>query len=260
MTTVTEFCVELETFGGPPDLLLSLVRRNEIDLRGVPLARITAQFLEFLDALQSLDVDLAGDFVVTASALLEIKSRDVLPGDDEAAADEPPAEAAGNPPSELIRHLLEYKRYRDAAAALEEQAARWQERYPRLSDERPRSGKNPSADRIRDVELWDLVSALGRVLRTRSTETSASIRYDETPISAYIERVSGRVRREGRVAFSSFFEGTDERHRIVGLFLGILELVRHHGFRVEQPAEYGEIWVLPPRAESAALGLAGTVN
>lgn len=244
VTTAAVFRVELDSFGGPLDLLLYLVRRNEVDVRGVSLARITAQFLEFLDILKFLDFDLAGDFVVTASTLLEIKSRDVLPGDE--PEDEPELEVDGSPQSELIRHLLDYKRYRDAAQALDEQAARWQERYPRLSDERPRTGKDPSADRIRDVELWDLVSALGRVLKTKTPEAYASIRYDDTPISVYIERVGSRVRRDGRVAFSAFFEGTNERHRIVGTFLAILELLRHHGFRAEQPADYGEIWVLPP--------------
>jgi segregation and condensation protein A len=142
--------------------------------------------------------------------------------------------------------LLEYKRFREAAGALEEHGARWQERYPRLTDERPQTGKDPSADRIRDVELWDLVSALGRVLKTRTPEAYSSIRYDETPISVYMDRVAERVEREGRVRFSSFFAGTHDRHRIVGTFLGILELIRHHGFRAEQPADYGEIWVLPP--------------
>ena len=244
MTTAIAFRIELESFGGPPDLLLYLVRRNEVDLRGIRLAWITAQFLDFLERLRPLDFDVAGDFVVAASTLLEIKSRDVLPGEE--TVEEEPQEVADSPHSELIGHLLEYKRFRDAALALEEQAARWQERYPRLSDERPQTGKNPSADRIRDVELWDLVSALGRVLKTKTPEAHSSIRYDDTPISVYMERVADRVRREGRAAFSSFFERTNERQRIVGTFLGILELVRNHGFRAEQPADCGEIWILPP--------------
>jgi segregation and condensation protein A len=145
--------------------------------------------------------------------------------------------------------LLEYKRYRDAALALEHQAAEWQERYPRLSDERPTVGKDPSTDSIKEVELWDLVSALGRVIQKKVVERSSSIRYDDTPIAVYIDRIGAKVRQEGRIAFSDFFEGTNLRSKIVGIFLAILELLRHHSFRAEQPVEYGEIFILPPIAE-----------
>jgi segregation and condensation protein A len=142
--------------------------------------------------------------------------------------------------------LLEYKKFKDAAQSLEERAADWQERYPRLADDRPTSGRDASADRIKEVELWDLVSALSRIIRTKTVEKEGHIRYEETPISVYIERVSAQVRKEGRVSFASFFEGEKRRARIVGVFLAILELLRHHGFRAEQPVDFEDIWVLPP--------------
>ena len=236
--------VELDIFSGPLDLLLYLVRRNELDILDLPIARITAGFLEYLEVLQLIDLDLAGDFVVMASTLMEIKSRSILPQPE----DEEPAhaDAADGPRSDLIRQLLQYKKYRDAARALEERAAAWQERYPRLSSDRPGETQSAATDRIRDVELWDLVSALGRILKAQAVESHAKIRYDETPIAVHIERIGRRVLAERRVAFSSFFEGEDDRSRIVGVFLAILELLRHHGYRAEQPLDYGEIWVLPP--------------
>lgn len=241
----TDYRVELDDlFSGPLDLLLYLVRRNEVDVRELPIRTITDQFFEYLEVLQFIDLDLAGDFVVTASALAEIKSRLVLPQPEEEDEPEPPADEG--PRSDLIQRLLEYKKYKDAAAALKERAAEWQERFPRLSDDRPRHGKDPAADRIRDVELWDLVSALSRVLQTKQIEQEKKIRYDETPISVYIERVSERVHNEKRVAFSSFFEAETRRSRIVGLFLAVLELLRRHSFRAEQPEDFGEIWILPP--------------
>lgn len=241
--------VELDLFSGPLDLLLYLVRRNEVDVLDLPIAKITAGFLEYLEVLQCIDLDLAGDFVVTAGTLMEIKSRLVLPQPED--EEQPLPEATDDPRSDLIRQLLEYKKYRDAAKALEERAAQWQERYPRLMSERPAQGKDPAGDYIRDVELWDLVSALGRVLKTQAVESHASIRYDDTPITVYMDRISARVRSERRVAFSAFFEGENERSRIVGVFLAILELLRHHGYRAEQPVEYGEIWVLPPRHDDS---------
>ena len=245
--TATEYRVSLDAYCGPLDLLLYLVRRNEVDVVALPIASIATQFLEFVETMQFLDLDVAADFVATASALAEIKSRLVLPQPEEETVEN--VEDTMPPQSELVQRLLEYKKYKDAAKALEERAAEWQERYPRLSDNRPAGGKDPSVDRIKEVELWDLVSALTRILRKNSVAEEGRIRYDETPISVYIEQIGARVREEGRVAFSAFFKGEKVRSRIVGLFLAILELLRHHSFRAEQPVEYGEIWVLPPVSE-----------
>ncbi len=238
-----DYRVELDAFSGPLDLLLYLVRRQEVDILNLQIAEITARFLDFLEVLQVLDLDLIGDFVVMASSLIEIKSRMVLPGPDE-----PPelVEPEEDPRADLVRQLLEYKRFKDAARLLEEQAAQWQQRYPRLSDDRPRGGNDPSRDLIKEVELWDLVSALSRVLRKNTESAPATILYDDTPIAVYIEQMKARVLAEQRVAFSSFFNGTNSRSRIVGIFLALLELLRHYKFRAEQPQDYHEIWILPP--------------
>jgi segregation and condensation protein A len=240
----TEYRVELDLFHGPLDLLLFLVRRNEVDVLELPIAKITAQFVEFLDVLEFLDLDLVSDFIVMASSLLEIKSRLVLPQPEEEPEEEPILDE--DPRGELIQQLLEYKKFKDAAKVLEEQAAQWQERFPRLSDERPSRGKDPTADRIKEVELWDLVSALGRILKRKEAEKETRIRYNETPISVYIDQIAVRVRKEGRVPFSSFFEEANRKPRIVNIFLAILELLRHKFFRAEQPTDFGEIWILPP--------------
>jgi segregation and condensation protein A len=238
-----EYKVSLDMFGGPMDLLLYLVRRNEVDILELPLAKIAAQFVDFLEVLELLDVDLASEFVATASTLAEIKSRTALPRQDEPAEEQPLDE---EPPSDLVHKLMEYKRLRDASLALEEHAALWQERYPRLSDERPSQERDLANDRIKEVELWDLVSALARVLRRGVVEHEAKVRAEEIPLSVHMERVGQRVREEGRVAFTSFFEGLTKRNVVVGVFLAILELLRHHGFRAEQTADYGEIFVMPP--------------
>ncbi|GAB4160748.1 MAG: segregation/condensation protein A [Planctomycetaceae bacterium] len=244
--TVAEYRVQLDLYEGPLDLLLYLVRRNEVDILELPIATITEQFLEFQEVLEFLDLEGIGDFLVTAAALLELKSHHALPSPE--AEEEPISD--DEPHSDFIHRLLEYKRFKEASQALEERAAEWLERYPRLSDSRPDTPKNPAADRIKDVELWDLVSALGRVLKTKEVDRHSRIQYDDTPMSVYIERIGSRVRREGRTAFSTFFEGTNQRTKIVSVFLAVLELLRHHHFRAEQPVDFGEIWVLPPAAES----------
>lgn len=244
-----DYRVQLDLFSGPLDLLLYLVRRNELDAANLPIAVIADQFQEFLAVLEFLDLDLVGDFLVMASTLMEIKSREVLPQ----AVDE--AEDAAVEPDvahgELISRLLEYKRYKDAASALEQRAAEWQERYPRLHDDRPVVDRDHAADPIREVELWDLVSALSRVLQKKVVEESSRIRYDDTPISTYVEQIKVKVLSERRVAFTDLFAGTNLRSKIIGLFLAVLELLRHHGFRAEQPVDYGEIYILPPADEVA---------
>lgn len=242
-TDVAPFSVNLDLFSGPLDLLLYLVRRHEVDILDIPIADITAKFLEFLDILQILDMDVIGDFVVTASALVEIKSRMALPVAGEPAEIVEPDE---DPRADLVRQLLEYKRFKDACRLLEQHAADWQQRYPRMTDDRPRGGSDPAQDLIKEVELWDLVSALSRVLRKNSEASPATVIYDDTPIAVYIDRIRSRVVAEGHSTFSSFFAGTNSRSKIVGIFLAILELLRHYGFRAEQPQDNHEIWILPP--------------
>lgn len=251
MSDAHAYRVELDQYHGPLDLLLYLVRRDEVDLLDLPLARITAQFQEFLEVLVELDLELIGDFMVMASTLMEMKSRVALPrGQDE---EEPEVPLAGgvDPRSDLVQQLLEYKRFKEASRAIEAQAAEWQERYPRLSQDRPRGGKDASVDRIKEVELWDLVSAFSRVIRRQGVAQEARIRYDETPIGVYVEQIGGIVRERGEVPFTSLFDSETLRSKIIGMFLAVLELVRHHGYRVEQPVPYGEIILRPPEPPDA---------
>ena len=242
---MTVWRVELDLFRGPLDLLLYLVRRDELDIRELPIARITRQFEQYLAVLQFLDLDLVGEFLVMASTLAEIKSRLVLPSPEE-EAEETVEVSDDDPRSDLIRQLLEYRRYKDAASALEEHAAEWQERYPRLTSERPKVGKQPQDDLIKEVELWDLVSALARVLEKKVIDEKTRIRDDDTPISVWVERVGATVREQERVAVSTLFDDANERSKIIGIFLAILELLRHHHFRADQAEDFGEIWIMPP--------------
>ncbi len=244
---LTDYRIESGDFAGPLDLMLFLVRRHEIDVCSVSLSQITNDFLNYIDVLEFLDFDLIGDFVVVASTLLEIKSREVLPS---TAA--PMSESEGDSGSDLISRLMEYRRYKEAAKLLDERASEWLERFPRLSSDRPTISRDRSVDRIREVELWDLVSALSRIVRLPHVDREVSIRMDETPMAVFQERIRERIRIEGRVAFSSFFDGEKRQSRIVGLFLAILELIRHEDYRAEQPVEFGEIWVLPPSQTAMA--------
>jgi segregation and condensation protein A len=234
------FRVELDSYCGPVDLLLYLVRQHELDVANLAIAAIADQFLQYIAVLQQIDVNAVGDFLDIASSLIEIKSRLVLPGEEEVA------DELEDPRQELVRRLLEYKQYRDAASMLEERGRQWSERFARSVDDVPDRSLAPNEQPIRQVELWDLVSAFGRVLKGQhAASRPENIRYDETPIHIYMQRIDARVRRDGRVAFTDFFDSAVHKTALVGMFLAVLELVRHQHLRAGQPELFGEIWLEP---------------
>lgn len=240
------FRVDLDVFRGPLDLLLYLVRKHEVDVSDLPIATIAEQFLAHLEVIHRLDVNAAGDFLEMASTLVEIKSRMVLPRGGEVE------EALEDPRQELVRRLLEYKQFKDAASILEERSRSWQERYPRLASDLPPRERNLADEPIHELELWDLVGAFGRLMREHQAVQASSIVYDDTPIHVYMERIHERLLAAGRLTFRELFIAGMHKSTLVGMFLALLELVRHHGVRAEQNALFGEIWILPGDAVPAA--------
>ncbi len=241
---LTDYRIDLGQYTGPLDLLLYLVRRHEVDVCSISLSTITADFQQYMEVLEFLDFDFIGDFVVTASILLEIKSREVLPVQAEEKDDQQVDEDDSG--SGLIAKLLAYRRYKEATTALEDRAAEWLERYPRLTSDKPDVQRDRSIDKIREVELWDLVSALSRVVKIPAMDKEGTVRLDETPIGVFQERIRAVISENGEAAFSSFFDGEKIQSRIAGIFLAILELIRHEDYRATQPVDFGEIWILPP--------------
>lgn len=239
------FHVELTAFRGPLDLLLYLVRKHEVEIMDLPIAPITDQFLAHLEVLRQLDVDAVGDFLEMASALVEIKSRMVLPHADEVE------EELADPRQELVLRLLEYKKFKDAASILEERGRAWQERFSRQVLDFAGQERNLADEPLRELELWDLVSAFGRIMREHRAEKPASIVYDETPIHVYMARIQERLQTSGRLPFSELFVPGMHKSTLIGIFLAVLELVRHHNAIAEQNELFGEIWVLP-RIDAAA--------
>lgn len=249
-----DFRINLDVFRGPLDLLLYLVRKHEVEVTEVSLAAVTQQYVEYLDVLREIDLNLVGDFLEVASTLAEIKSRMVLPrgGEIEEQIDEIK--------HDLVRQLLEYKKYRDAASMLEERGRRWQERYPRLANDAPAATADAANEPIRDVELWDLVGAFNRIVKQNQEQRGPSIVYDDTPIHVYMSRIQSRLVRERRVGFSQLFNPGMYKSQLVGIFLAILELVRHQKVHAEQDALFGEIWLAMNRDADQAIDPAAVDN
>jgi segregation and condensation protein A len=234
-----QFKVATEVFSGPMDLLLYLVKRQEVDVAEVPIALIASEFIASLEVLEALAIDQVGEFVELASVLLEIKARALVPRPEET---EEPVELVRE---DLVRRLLEYKQYRDAAVLLEDRARRWDLRFARVTADVP-TGKAQAAEvSIGDVHVWDLVGALARVMRKREKRRPRQIVQDDTPLEVHADRVLAIVREKGRVAFSELFDPDMPRTRVVGIFLAVLELTRRGRLRARQDKLFDEIWLEP---------------
>jgi segregation and condensation protein A len=233
-----DYQVDLAVFRGPLDLLLYLVKRNEVDICDIPIAVIAEQFREHLSvlALEKIDVELAGDFLVMAATLMEIKSKMLLPRSEETTAEEE------DPRLELVRQLIEYKKYKDAAALLETQAERQSWRVARQAVVAPAS-VDPAQQPLRSVELWDLVSAFGRLMRETLALQPQQIVVDQTPLHVYMEQVVERLRQTPRMLFADLFTPPYTRGRLVGLFLAILELSKGRRLLTEQTEPFAPIWL-----------------
>jgi segregation and condensation protein A len=231
-----DYQVDLDVFRGPLDLLLFLVKRHEVDICDIPIARVAEQFLEYLRVMELIDVERAGDFLVMAATLMEIKSKMLLPRGEEVTEEE------ADPRLELVRQLIEYKKFKDAAALLEAQAERQLSRLPRQPAEQP-AEPDPAQQPLRQVELWDLVSAFGRLMRETLALQPQQITVDQTPVHVYMESILERLKNAGRVTFSELFTPPHNRGRLVGLFLAVLELIKGRQVVAEQPESYGEIWM-----------------
>ena len=242
-----DFRVNLEIFRGPLDLLLYLVRKHEVEIVDIPITPITEQFLEYMAVLEQLDVNAVGDFLEMASTLIEIKSRMVLPRGGEVE------DELADPRQELVRRLLEYKKFKDAASMLEERSRGWQEHFPRMSNDLPARQRDMGEEEIQEIELWDLVSAFGRIMRDIESVQPSSIVYDDTPIHVYMSQIQAQLNERGRMSFRELFRPGMHKSAWVGIFLAILELVRHHRVQAQQDDLFTEIWVLPGAEPAAPL-------
>jgi segregation and condensation protein A len=235
------FRIDLPAYRGPLDLLLYLVRRSELDLTTLSLSSIVDQFVQYLDVLSELDVNYASDFLEMAAILLELKSQAVLPRQDEQTT----GDAVIDEPQEgLVERLLEYRQFRDASSVIEELGVRWQQRYARLSDDLPARQNKLGDQPIADLELWDLVSAFGRIMRESKGPPKAEVIQDETPIHVHMQRIHLRLTNENAVEFNDLFEPGMHKTTLIGIFLAMLELTRHHGVRAEQDSQTGDIRII----------------
>jgi segregation and condensation protein A len=244
---MAEYKVKFEVFEGPLDLLLYLIKKEEVDIYEVNLTRLATQFIEYIETLRMLDLEVAGEFLVMAATLMYIKSRELLPIDQQVQTEA--EEEAEDPRWELIRQLVEYKKFKDAAAQLQAREAERENVFPR------RPGKlvfEPEAPSPRgDVSLFDLVNAVSAVLkRLGQRGDTREIFEDKWTVSEKVEYLMRRIGAQAPLKFSELFAGLTSRSEVVCTFLALLELIRLKQLVAVQPKAFGEIEI--GRGQAAA--------
>ena len=229
--------VRIGNFEGPLDLLLHLIKKSEINIYDIPIALIAKQYLEYLEAMKDLNLTVAGEFLVMAATLLQIKSKMLLPVDELTEDDED----GPDPREELVRRLLEYKQFKDAARQLDNQERMWRELYSREhtppveveSDEAP----------LEDISLFDLVDALKGILERNPGNRLLEIIPDNLTVRDRMNAILEALEGQESVTFSSLFESTTHRMVVIVTFLALLELIRLRTARVFQGENFGPILV-----------------
>jgi segregation and condensation protein A len=228
-----DITVKLEIFEGPLDLLLHLIKKNEVSITDIPIATITEQYLATLELMQSLNLDVAGEFLVMAATLIHIKSRMLLPPGEEEDDDE----EGSDPREELMRQLLEYQRFKEAAEELEKREILKRDVFVR-SPEPPEEGESVGFD---EVSLFDLLSALRRISERLPKEDVHEVILEKVSLREKMQCLLDELHRRGRLVFQSFFENVASRLELVVTFLAMLELVRIRALRISQEEGAGPI-------------------
>jgi len=243
----TEFRAALESYQGPLDLLLYLIRKDEVDILDIPIARITEQYCGYLSILQSVDPNACGEFLVVASQLMEIKSRTLLPTEPALAGDE-----MEDPRMELVRQLLEYKKYKERAMLLERRIHEFSRRFHR--PQTPLPGVDPQELEgpldLGNVSVWDLLTAFHKIQLAIGERGPYQVMFEERPLEDYIAAIQARGEAivERKLLFEEVFADCRDIYDAIGFFLAILEMAKRRRLFLHQAEPFGpiEITLLDP--------------
>ena len=217
------------------DLLLHLIKKNELSVTDIPIATITEQYLATLELMQSLSLDVAGEFLVMAATLIHLKSRELLPAGDE----EPDEDEGVDPRAELVRRLLEYQRYKEAAAELEQREVLTRDVFVRATAPAEEAGPRE----FREISVFELLGALKRVIDRLPKDIVHEVMLEKITVREKMTLLLDRLRNESRILFESLFSEVQSRMEIIVTFLAMLELVKVRAIRVFQDQPGGDILI-----------------
>ncbi|MEW6109050.1 MAG: segregation/condensation protein A [Nitrospirota bacterium] len=241
--------IKLPVFEGPLDLLLHLIKDNKIDIYDIPISFITSQYLEYLEMMKELDLEIAGEFLVMAAALIHIKSRMLLPPDEEV-----PPEELEDPRLELVQRLLEYQAFKDAASILKGKEEEWTKVFARepLGDDDEED--IPAELYLFDVNIFDLLGAFKKIFESTPPEV-LTITKETLTVKDRMMLIVEMMENIESIRFEEMFKDNISRTQIIVTFLALLELLRLGLARAYQEKEFGNIWIINPRKnESVSTG------
>ena len=241
-----DYKVELDIFEGPLDLLLYLIRKDEIDIYDIPISRVTRQYLGYIEIMKLLDLDIAGEFLMMAATLMLIKSKTLLPPEERSEEDS--EEEIDDPRLNLVRQLLEYKKFKEVAAELQILEGGHSKTFSRIEDEIPLV--EPSDKRLVDVGIFDLLTAFSDVLKRTRIEEPKELIEDELRVSDRIVLILQTLDGEGEAVFSCFFDDLSSRMEIAVTFLAMLELMKQRKIAARQSEVFGEIVIILREGEN----------
>jgi len=258
------FAVALPVFEGPLDLLLSLIQEHKLDIFDIPISFVTDRYLEYMDAAQALNIDLAGEYLLMAATLAHIKSRMLLPPEE--TADAPDGELGPDPREELVRRLLEYQKYKDAGQRMGAMPHLGRDVFVRRArEDLPLAPGDAAYLKSPELSVYRLIELMARVLKERRIEIPHEVFVERLSIGDRISVITDRLREGERITFTSLFAdlGDRDRHRVVPTFLAVLEMAKLKLIRVHQPERHSEIYIartdalLTTSAEGATLDYRG---
>ncbi len=239
----TGYAIKLDVFEGPLDLLLFLIKKNEIDIYNIPISLITQQYLEYLDIIKSLNLDLAGEYLVMASTLLHIKSRLLLPVPEEPS----PEEMEDDPRAELVRQLLEYQAFKDAATELSQRPILDRDVFKQGTNPEERKKSHTNENELIEATIFDLIDAFHQLVSRLDKEKKDLLEIDLEKLSLtdIINDVMERLMREKNLTFEELLGERKDRRRVVYTFLALLELIKLKMVKAYQTAAFGVIRIFP---------------
>jgi segregation and condensation protein A len=229
--------IKLDIFEGPLDLLLYLIRKNEIDIYNIPIALITEQYLEYLDMMRSLNLDLAGEYLVLAATLIHIKSRLLLPP----AEDEEAGEEGQDPRAELVRQLLEYQAFKEAALNLDTRPLLDRDVFSRGAPAEDKAGAEEEEEAMIEVGVFELVQAFRSIIAGLDKSDDLVIDTERMSLTDKISEIMERLSEKRQLTFKELLGERTDRRRIVYTFLAILELMKLRMIRAYQAGPFGTI-------------------
>ena len=231
--TAGAYEIKLDIFEGPLDLLLYLIRKNEVDIYDIPIALITRQYMKYIDAMKSLNLDLAGEYLLLAATLTHIKSRMLLP-----VSEEDEEEENIDPREELVKQLLEYKAFKEAALGLDRMNILGRDVFGRdHTGEEIEKGEQP----LREIGIFELVEAFRRISLDAGQKDLMEIDIEKISLSDRINDIVDELERRGELTFTDLLEDAGNRRRLIYTFLAILELMKLRIIRAYQAVPYGVI-------------------